>query len=422
MKFFTKEYTDCIMQAYVNLDKTEVNQFFDQILSELQKKVRYPGYRPGKVPFDIIEKSYPDELLNKIIKKIIFQSVEELHNKGIHLYSEPRFKPFSGLNRSSGFSFALTFETPPEVVKNIDIENLSLEFEEFYYDDKMIEFSMLKELKVLQEVKGRIEDEDTVTVKILNENYNGEKETVFSSHVVKTLIGKKTGDKIKIGFEDLDNYVVDFLETINENYLDIEVVKVERPVSQNITDDIVKQLTRYNSADEYKKAILNHFVNMTRDFNERSKKDALTEYIGKNVEIKFPKSEFIRSTRDEVVKFISNNFSNSESSLSNLLKDEKIKIELSDLPKKVYQRILLYFSMKDIANKKEIQPDFEIIDRIVSRRARERELTPEEFKKKCTNDEWNSIKESALFETTINFVLNKATFKAKTKTPIIKTK
>ncbi len=421
MDIFVKEFTDCLRQVYVNFKPEEVNAEYETALAALQKKVQFPGYRIGKVPFDLIEKNYSDDLMRSIVNNMVMKAAEKLNSDGIYMYSEPRFKPFQNLTKGNPFSFSIIFDIVPSVIENIDIDSALVEYEEYYYDDKMIDYSIQKDFKTLNQVTGKIENEDNVTVNILNQNFTGEKEKSFDSSIVKTLIGKKIGDKIKLSFSDLDSYVVDFLGKI-DNEIEIEIIKVERPSIQEITDELVSQVSAFKTVTEYRNAMKNKFDNMEQEFNIISKKTALMSYISKTAKAEFPKTNFIKDSRNEVLKFIENNFFVTEISLNSLLSDKKIRDEFSLLPDKIYQGIVFYLAIDDIANKQSIQPEKSAIDNVAASYAKEHKMSLDEYKEKASKDEWDSITETAKLETTINFLIGKIKFKSKTRLPLIKTK
>ncbi len=352
---------------------------------------------------------------------MVNKAAGKLNNDGIQMYSEPRFKPLVNLNRNSPFSFSMVFDIIPKVVKNIDIDSAIVEFEEYYYDDKMVEYTIQKEFKSLNTVTGKIEPEDMVSVKILNNDFPGDNNKTFDSSIVKPLTSHKTGEKLKLSFSDLNTYIADFLGIIKDE-LEIEIVKIERPSMQEVTDDLVQQVSVFKTVAEYKNSTKLKVENMEREFNNMSKKNALIAYISKNAKVEFSKSEYIRNSKNEVLKFIENNYYVSEIPLSNLLEDKKIKDDFDQLPYKIYENIVFYIAVKDIASNNSIQQEQGYIDKIALSYAEEKGLSLEEYKQKTSKEEWDSILEMAMFESAIDWLLGKVKFKVKSKLPLIKVK
>jgi trigger factor len=421
MDVFIKEYTDCLRQAFVNFNSDEVNKEYDEALASLQKKSQFPGYRAGKVPFDIIEKNSSDELMKLIVNSMVIKAADKLFHDGVHLYTEPRFKPLTNLSKSHAFSFSMIFDVVPKVLKNVDLESAVIEFEEFYYDDKMMDYSIQKELKILDTVTGKIEEGDTVTAKVITPKIDNSEEYTFDSGVVKPLIGRKSGDKLTLKFAELDFHVVDFLGK-SDGSVEIEVVKVERPSIQAVTDDLIRQVSPYKTVDDYRKALKTRFDNMEKEFNHMAKKRALMSHISLNARVEFPKSDYIRDARREIVQFIENNFYVTEISLNDLLDDKKVKDEFLGLPEKIKENIVFFVATKEIADQNSIEPSKEAIDKIAVSHAKEHGLTLDEYKQKASKEEWGFITEMAKIDTALDFLMEKVRFKAKSRQPIVKIK
>ncbi len=422
MKLFVKEYEDCLRQVFVNFEIGEVNKAYEEAFLSIQKKAQFPGYRVGKVPFDIIEKNFSDDLMNEIIRSMVVQTADRLHADGVYLYSEPRFKPFKNLSKDQPFSFSLVFEVVPRVVQNIDIDNLVLEYDEYYFDDKMVDQTIQKDISSLETVKGKIEEDDTVTIQVLNDGYKGEKEAVLSSKIVRALTGKKTGDKVKLDFNDLDSYVADFMGNTDNDVIEAEITKVERPAAQNLTDDLVKEVSPFKTAEEYRDSVKKRFEQTITGLNGMNKKNSLASFFAGNAKVQFPKSEFLRSSKEEINKFIENNFYITEISLKNLISESKIREDFSGLLDRTYENIVFYFATKEIAEKNSIKPDQALIDRIARSHAKEHDQSLDEFKQKSSREEWENVLEAAKMDAALQFLMNKAQFKSKAKLPLIKTK
>lgn len=419
MNVFVKEYTDCLKQVFANFTGDEVNKEYDAALAQMQKKASFPGYRQGKVPFDIIEKNNSDELMRVIVNSMVLKAAEKLQADGLRIYSEPRFKPLTNLTRGSTFSFSMVFDGFPKVVKNVDISSAVVDFEEYYYDDKMMDQSLRRDFKNLEEVSGKIEDGDTVTVKVLNADFEGDKEKALDSHVVTKLNGHKAGDKINLEFSELDTYVVDFLGKTAQS-VELEIVKVERSREQDVTDELIQQVSAFKTVEEYKKSMKARFDNMEKDFNAMSKRNAMMEYFSKNAVVEYPKAEFIRESHRELNDFINSNFSVSEIALTSLIQDKKLKDDFNALPEKINKNIVFFLSVMDIAEKNKIQPDKESIDKIARSHAREHDLSLEEYKERATQEDWNSVLDRAKFDAALNFLMGKIKFQAKGKLPLVK--
>lgn len=85
------------------------------VLRELQREVKIPGFRPGKVPISIIKSRYPDEVKSQLIRQVIPDFYEQaLTETGFEPIGQPQFD-FGELAESEPFTFKATVEVLPEI-------------------------------------------------------------------------------------------------------------------------------------------------------------------------------------------------------------------------------------------------------------------------------------------------------------------
>lgn len=136
------------------IKKDVVQESVKQELGKYAKKAKVQGFRPGKVPANIVEQmyggsAYEDSLNNHIQKK--FSEVVIEHK--LALAGHPKYD----LTSSEGeeFIFAATFEVMPEI-KLADLSNLEIEKPKCELTDENIE----QTIKVLRKQKATYVDSD----------------------------------------------------------------------------------------------------------------------------------------------------------------------------------------------------------------------------------------------------------------------
>jgi trigger factor len=422
MDIYVKKYPDCLRQAYVKVGKIELNDAFDHTLTELAQHVDFPGYRKGKVPADIIEKNYQNEVAQSVIEHLVHESINKMSSDGIRLYSNPKFQPLVGLSRNSEFTFSLVFEIEPELLKDIDISKANVSYDEYFIDEKMIEQTMRRSMDLLDPVTGKIKSGDVVTVKVLNKDYFPDnKQKAMSAEAVDILIDKKAGDTLDIPFDNLKNYVIDYIGVIKEP-LNVEIVKVERPTEKPIDDELVKQTTTHKTVAELKDSVKRQLEGMSQELNAHSKSSALVGYLRDNVEYEFPKSLFIDHAGKSAFHFVESNYFVSETALSDLLKDEKLKTKSDKLFKDALSDIVVALYIEDFAEKNNIEPSKERINYLVAVRAQEARMTADEYKKKLAPEELERIQREAKKDEALSYITQQVKFTVKNKLPLIEPK
>jgi trigger factor len=97
------------------VDKERVQEEIDARARELARKVKLPGFRPGKVPVEVVKRRFHDEILGEaaeaIVNKVVF---DELDGRGLKPLAPPKVEEVK-LEEGQPMSFKAVFETLPLV-------------------------------------------------------------------------------------------------------------------------------------------------------------------------------------------------------------------------------------------------------------------------------------------------------------------
>jgi len=97
------------------VESEQVQREIDARARELARRVKLPGFRPGKVPLDVVKKRFKDEILGDaaeaIVNKVVFH---ELDGRGLKPLAPPRVEEVK-LEEGQPMSFKAVFETLPLV-------------------------------------------------------------------------------------------------------------------------------------------------------------------------------------------------------------------------------------------------------------------------------------------------------------------
>ena len=100
----------------VQIPWEEISPRFNQKLRELQGKARLPGFRPGKVPPQMVEKLFGKGVREELARDIVqetFQTAVTRHEK-VPL-TQPVLEEGTEVDRGKPFSYAARFEVPPDL-------------------------------------------------------------------------------------------------------------------------------------------------------------------------------------------------------------------------------------------------------------------------------------------------------------------
>ncbi len=254
-----------------------INSQVAEKLKEISKQVKIKGFRPGKVPKNILTQRYGvharQEVLGEIMKSAIQKAVEE---NELSIAETPEVTEAKDLE-DGGYEFVAKLELMPEV-PTIDYSKIVVNTEASEVTDKDIDKMIKKLQKQKQEwkdSKAKIAKGDLITLNysakdgdtIVYPESGEEKmgillgESGVPDELVKDIIGKKSGESatLRLSFPDVFNVQelagkeVDFSYEIGDHKrgslpkVDEEFVKafgVESGKEDDLKNEIKENLTR----------------------------------------------------------------------------------------------------------------------------------------------------------------------------------
>jgi trigger factor len=150
-----------------------VQSEIDRRAKELARRVRLPGFRPGKIPVDVVKKRFHGEILGEaaeaIVNKVVFQ---ELDGRGLKPLAAPRVEDVK-LEEGQPMTFRAVFETLP-LVELPDWKGLRVTAHEPKVSDEDVD----REIDRLREEAARFDPID------------GERRTQAGDYVLVDLVWK----------------------------------------------------------------------------------------------------------------------------------------------------------------------------------------------------------------------------------------
>ncbi|HKZ33550.1 MAG TPA: trigger factor [Vicinamibacteria bacterium] len=115
MKVDYVEETSVRKALAFEVESERVQEEIDARAKDLARRVKLPGFRPGKVPLEVVKKRFKDEILGEaaeaIVNKVVF---DELDGRGLKPLAPPRVEEVK-LEEGQPMSFKAVFETLPLV-------------------------------------------------------------------------------------------------------------------------------------------------------------------------------------------------------------------------------------------------------------------------------------------------------------------
>ncbi len=100
----------------VRVPSAQIEQEVRQRLTRVGRTAKLKGFRPGKIPAEIIQQRYGDQVRQEVISDVIRSSYSHaLVQEKLHPAGGPNIEPMSGKGDEQ-FTFRATFEVYPEII------------------------------------------------------------------------------------------------------------------------------------------------------------------------------------------------------------------------------------------------------------------------------------------------------------------
>lgn len=113
-------------QFKVAVPAADVAGHVDAKLAEVQKTVKLPGFRPGKVPLNVVRQRFLPSIMGEVLEAAVnASSAKTLEERGLRPALQPKVE-VKNFSAEDGLEFEMTVEVLPEIAA-IDMSTLELE-------------------------------------------------------------------------------------------------------------------------------------------------------------------------------------------------------------------------------------------------------------------------------------------------------
>ena len=368
MQVVAKNINDYTRELKVDLTWEEVQPNFNKAAKAFSKKIKMPGFRPGKVPMERLLKQFQAnieaEFMDANFQKYYLAAVQE---KKLMPVNKAEIKDVN-FRMNEDFSFTATFEVEPEIViPSMKKNSLQVNRTNYLHDDQDIEDAILQ-LRKAQASIVTIEDGakegdylvcslqklDDSGVPIIGKKFENQYLRVgngsFTDDQKDKLIGLKSGETARLRLPVNE-------EGGDADY-DLVVGRVERENLPELNDDFIKTVNPdLNSVDSLRKDVEKKII---ENFKERSQ------------------TAYERELSDKAIDFVNPTFAPSmvENYLENLVEDVKKQnngepldeAKVKEQYKSVAERNVKWYSIrKEIINSQEMKVEKEDVEKEILR-------------------------------------------------------
>ncbi len=134
MKIEEKKTKGLDIEWLLTIPSSNVEQHLEEKFKEISKNVKIPGFRPGKVPLDVIKKRYSKSIIPDVLDKVINESLTEaVKKKKIRPAVQPNVN-LENFEEGKDLVLKVNFQKMPEL-DDLDISKIELEKSQLLIND-----------------------------------------------------------------------------------------------------------------------------------------------------------------------------------------------------------------------------------------------------------------------------------------------
>ena len=285
---------------------SEVKNELNAVYREVGKKAKIKGFRPGKIPRNVLETYYKEqaeeETATNIVNKYYWQTLED---KGIVAVSRPEINQ-EGLKEDTAFSFSASFETEPEFepkgYKGIELEKEKIQVTDSDMEKRLDEirqmFATMEEIKDDRPaVKG-----DFVVIDFAG-SLNGELSKELKADDYYLEIGSQKFvpgfEEQLIGMKNEETKSINVVFPVNyhekkfagkEIIFNVTLKNIKEKKLPEIDENFIKNFDRYNSIEDLKTDVRKTLEEKFQCLAETNLQNNITEVLIKENDFEVPPS------------------------------------------------------------------------------------------------------------------------------------
>jgi trigger factor len=422
------------------LNNNEIAVIKKNKMEKLAKTAKVQGFRPGKVPLDMVEKMYGDSLNKEILEDAVVNAMEKINkDHKIDYVSKPQVD-IKEFEVDKNLVIHLEYEMLPDL-SFMDFSTINLEKHKVLIEDADVNEILNnlaeghgKKEEVLDE-KKKIEKGDIAVIDFLGkvdgvafEGGKGESYPLeigsnsFIPGFEDQLIGAKINDMVEVKVKFPDEYHSEDLKG-KDSIFEVKVHKIQVKVKHELNDDLAKKL----GMDSLEALKTNITSTLSGQFNllenETIKKDLIIE-LDKIKDFSVPKNllkqelEILESEHKHYLKHMEEHKKGAHGDHHHSAENDpyfgKTEEEVKDYNLKLAEkRIRLGIILQYVSRTNNIKLKDADLNLAIENEARKYGVSPRDVLKHYENNKnaMNALKGSALENKILDFMVTKAKIK-----------
>ncbi len=296
-----------LKRAYtLTIPFADIEKQVDEQLKEIAPQVRMPGFRPGKVPTNLVRKMHGEAIEQDVVNKAIQQGIQDaMSEQELRPAMQPEVELDPDWERGKDIEITMKLEVLPEIPE-AKIDDISLERLTVEVDDKSIDEALEKLAENQRSYEPaaktyKAKDGDLVVIDFAGtvdgepfEGGSGEgmSVTIGAGQLIPgfedQLVGLKANDQKDVKVTFPDDYNVDYLKG-KDAVFDVTVAEVRKPVEAKVDDDFAKSLG-LDDLDKLRELMKGQVEQELNGLTRTHMKRKLLDYLAANHEFPVPPS------------------------------------------------------------------------------------------------------------------------------------
>jgi len=286
------------------VEKQKFNEALDEAFKKNSGKIKMPGFRNGKVPRNVIEKTYGesvfyDEAFNIVAEKEYIAAIEE--NK-LEVVSQPEVN-ISEIGKDKDLVFSIEVYTKPEAklkqYKGLEIEKVNTEITD---EDVKAELENLRQrnARLIAKEDGSVENGDIANIDfegfLDGVAFDGGKAEKYDLEIgsgsfipgfEEQLIGMKVGEEKDITTTFPENYGNAELAG-KETIFKIKLHEIKKKELPTLDDEFAKDVSEFDTLEEYTKSVRERLEKSKETQAKAERETKAVDALCENLEVEIP--------------------------------------------------------------------------------------------------------------------------------------
>ena len=288
------------------MSKEDFEKALDKAFSKNAKYFKVPGFRNGKVPRAIVEKTYGEGVLYETVieDNVDVEYSKAVEENGLEVVSKPELD-VKQIGKGKDFIYTVTFYVKPEVnvklYKGLEVEKTST---------RVTKKDVEAELENIRNKNARVvsvDDRDLAQndISIIDfegfvdgEAFEGGKAesfelTIGSGQFIagfeEQLIGMKIGEERDINVKFPDEYHAENLAG-KDAMFKVKLIGIKSKVLPDLDDEFAKDVSEFDTLEDYKKDLEKKLKEQKQKEAKIAKESKALEKLIENIEVEIPEA------------------------------------------------------------------------------------------------------------------------------------